>query len=203
MKTGTFDVCVADIGDNNGERSSVTIYRFPEPVWSEGGASAADVEPVAYRVRYADGPANAEAFCVHPQTGDGYVFTKRSDGRSDVYVLPAPWNADEETKLEKLLTIRFPAGPALARIATAADIAPDGSRLAVRCYLNGWEWRLGKKPDTGGFAVALKSAPCQLVLAPEKQGEALCYAADGSAILTISEGRSPTLYELPAPAAGE
>jgi hypothetical protein len=206
---GMFDVCVADIGGNNARRKNVTIYRFPEPPLPEAtgstGKTAADtsvveVRATAYVFRYADGSADAEAFCVHPRTGDGYILTKRLTGGSIVYKLPAPWNPREETLLPRLCTLELPASMVgLARIVTAADISPDGRRLAVRCYINGWEWRLPPDAGDASFDRILTTVPRELNLPGEPQGEALCYSPDGAAFLTISEGKSPTLYETPAP----
>jgi hypothetical protein len=191
-----WDVCAADIGDNNARRPYITIYRFPEVVLRKDGRTTVDVEPVAYRVRYADGPADAEAFCVHPRTGDGYILTKRLEGGSAVYKLAAPWEAGKETVLSRLRTLELPPGVPAARIVTAADIAPDGERLAVRCYVDGWEWRLPAGVADRDFDRIFETKPAALPLAGEPQGEALCYAADGRAILTVSEGKFPTLHEL-------
>lgn len=195
-KPGTFDVCVADMGDNSAARPHVTIYRFPEVVASETGSATTAVEPTAYRVRYADGPADAEAFCVHPQTGEGYILTKRLDGRAAVYKLAAPWNAAEETTVSRLAMLDLPPATPLARIVTGADIAPDGRRLAVRCYVGGWEWHLPDDVKEADFDRVFQTAPARLILPTEPQGEALCYAPDGRALLTISEGANPTLYEV-------
>lgn len=207
---GTFDVCVADIGDSNACRKNVMIYRFPEPTLPEpdgatgqatGSSSLVEVRPTAYTVRYAEGPGDAEAFCVHPRTGDGYILTKRLDGRSVVYKLPAPWNPREEMLLRQVCTVELPASIiGLGRVVTAADISPDGRRLAVRCYVNGWEWRLPSGADGTGFDRIFAAQPVELNLPGEPQGEALCYSPDGAAFLTISEGKSPTIYETPAPA---
>lgn len=194
-KPGEFDVCVADFGDNPGNRRHVTFYRFPEVALPASGAATVEVEATAYRVRYAEGPANAEAFCVHPRTGAGYILTKRTDGRSFVYKLPAPWDPQQETLLPRLLTLELPPALPLARVVTAADIASDGRRLAVRCYIDGWEWRLPAGAADGSFDDIFRQPPVRLTLAPESQGEALCYSADGRAILTVSEGPAPVLYE--------
>ncbi|MCK4340355.1 MAG: hypothetical protein KAY37_01360 [Phycisphaerae bacterium] len=177
-----------------------SVAQASSPCSHRQDAGATEVEPVAYHVRYADGPANAEAFFVHPRTGDGYFLTKRKDGRSVVYKLAAPWNAKTETVLPRLLTLELPPAFALARIVTGADISPDGRRLAVRCYVNGWEWRLPPDANDSAFDRIFQARPVQLTLPPEEQGEALCYAADGQALLTVSEGKSPTLYELPVAA---
>ena len=191
---GRFDVCVADIGDNRGRRPQVVIYRFPEVDLKQIVGTTTVVEPTAYRVRYADGPANAEGFFVHPRSGDGYILTKRMDGRTAVYKLAAPWNLERETVLNKLLELELPAASA-ARVVTGADISPDGRRVAARSYVDGWEWRLEPGPDQRKFETVFQAKPVRLRLAAEPQGEALCYAADGRAILTLSEGKSPTLYE--------
>jgi hypothetical protein len=195
-KVGTWDVCVADIGDNNNHRRHVTIYRFPEPPLPEQAGEGVDVEPVAYEFCYAEGPANAEAFAVDPRTGDGYVFTKRWEGGSMVYKLAAPWDARQTTELRELLALNLPPALPALRIVTAADISPDGRRLAVRCYAAGWEWRLPSGAPDQAFERIFKATPVELPLAPERQGEGLCYAADGRALLTISEGVGPVLWEL-------
>lgn len=199
---GGFEVCVADIGDNNEQRSHVTIYRFAEGDWS-GAAGATVTVPIrAYRVRYADGPANAEAFCVHPRTGDGYILTKRTDGTSRVYKLAAPWNAKELVELPRVATLVLPEGWPPGRVITAADIASDGRRLALRAYRDGFEYRLPSQTPDAQFDSIFRVEPLRLSLAAEPQGEALAYSADGQALLTLSEGKSPTLYEslLAAPA---
>jgi hypothetical protein len=197
-KPGTFDVCVADIGDNSGRRPQVVIYRFAEPDLPARAGDSVDVQPVAYRLRYAEGPADAEALAFHPRTGDAYIFTKSYEGRSAVYKLAAPWDARQETIVSKLLMLELPATLALQRVVTAADISPDGQRLAVRCYGAGWEWRLPPGTPDQDFERIFKTTPVELALPAERQGEAIGYAADGGALLTISEGASPTLWELRA-----
>ncbi len=200
-KPGTWDVCLADVGDNAEKRGHVTIYRFAEVSLNDQKSDTVDVEAVAYRLRYAGGPANVEAFAVHPRTGDGYLFTKRVDGRSYVYKLAAPWDAKQETVLPRVAMLELPQAEPLARVVTAADIGPDGRRLALRCYADGREYRLPESAADGDFARIFQSAPERLSLAAEPQGEAICYSPDGSALFTVSEGVAPTLYEYPVPAA--
>lgn len=194
-RPGLFDVCIADIGDNRARRAHLMVYRFPEVAVPESGSQTIEVRPRVYRFSYADGPADAEAFCVDPRSGDGYVLTKRTDGRCRVYRLAAPWKREELVVLPRVAEITFPPVPVFARIVTAADISPDGRRLAVRCYVDGWEWRTA---DAGGstFERFLRATPLRLPLPAEPQGEALCYAVDGRALLTVSEGRGATLYGL-------
>ena len=53
-------VFVADIGDNAARRSSVTIYRIPEPAASEASAAVS----AAFTLSYPDGAHDAEALLV-------------------------------------------------------------------------------------------------------------------------------------------
>jgi hypothetical protein len=198
-KAETHDVCVADIGDNRAERAEVVIYRFPEPDLGAGSDRFIDVKPRAIRCKYEGGARNAEGFAVHPQTGDAYVFTKRSDGACHVYRLGAPWSPTGVATLRRVGSLRFPEeAPPLARIVTAADISSDGRRLVTRSYLGGWEWCLPEARTAGDFARLFRQEPTALKLATEPQGEALCFSADGKTLLTISEGTPTTLYEVRA-----
>ena len=190
-----WDVCVADIGDNQRRRPEVVIYRFAEPDLAARGSQVIAVTPRVVRCRYEDGPRDAEALVVDPLDGAGYVLTKRWDGRCGAYRL-ADWSAPQPVTLRKVGWLRFPpATLPIARMVTGADITPDGRRLVVRTYIGGWEWTLPTRTKADGFLRLIATRPRALTLAAEPQGEAICYAADGSALLTISE-RSPTvLYE--------
>ncbi|MFQ5807200.1 MAG: hypothetical protein ACE5I3_12195 [Phycisphaerae bacterium] len=202
-KPTTYDVCVADIGDNNAARAEIVIYRFREPDLKLAIGRRFEVEPQAIRCKYEDGARDAEGFAVHPPTGDGYVFTKQFDGACQVYRLPAPWTTVGFTTLRRAGALKLPReAPPLVRMVTAADISPDGKRLVTRSYLGGWEWRLPESGDASGFARIFRREPVALKLAIEPQGEALCFSADGNALLTISE-KSPTmLYEVRATEGG-
>lgn len=192
-----YDICLADIGDNSAQRAGIVIYRFPEPDLKAASGRTIDIKPKVYRCRYADGARNAEGFAVHPRSGDGYVFSKRFDGACDVYRLSAPWKTGAVSTLPRVGSLRFPEqAPPLARIVTAADISPDGRRLVTRSYVQGWEWRLPEPLDSRGLARLLGETPTALRLAAERQGEAICFSADGDALLTVSEAAPTTLYEI-------
>jgi len=93
-----------------------------------------------------------------------------------VYKLAAPWDAKQTAELRPLLTLDLPPALPALRIVTAADISPDGQRLAVRCYAAGWEWRLPAGVPDQPFDRIFKTTPHELTLAAERQGEALCYS---------------------------
>ena len=198
----TFDICAADIGDNNAKRKSVRIYRFPEPEIKLDEKSDTDspavikVTPRVFRLKYVDGPRNAEGFVVEPTTGDGYVLDKREDGRCDVYRLAAPWNEKDTTTIQRAGGLTFPPALPLATMVTGADLSPDGRRLVTRSYPSGWEWRLPSDVSKPDFLQLIVQTPTSLNLAPERQGEGICYSADGQSILTISEGTPTALHEI-------
>ena len=196
----TWDVCVADIGDNSATRSEVAIYRFPEIDLPSFAGATLSVTPTAYRLSYPIGPTDAEALCIHPTSGAAYILTKQITGTSTVFKLPAPWPSEQVVTLTRVAELELPRAASLAgRIVTAADIAPDGRRLAARCYVEGWEWTLADDTSTDDFDRIFSTSPRALVLAQEPQGEALGYAHAGDAILTISEGSGPTLFEVCRP----
>ncbi|HEU0054599.1 MAG TPA: hypothetical protein VFQ39_15535, partial [Longimicrobium sp.] len=71
---------VADIGDNGAKRADVVIYRVPEP--APGDAETRPAE--ALRLRYPDGPQDAEAFFVLPD-GSLNIVSKGETGPIALY----------------------------------------------------------------------------------------------------------------------
>ncbi len=197
-KAGTFDVCVADIGDNKAARTEITFYRFPEPKLDAASRArgALNIKPRVFKCKYEDGARNAEGFAVDPLTGDGYVFTKRHDGTSHVYCLASPWNETQLTTLKRVGTLKCPEALPLAKIVTAADISPDGTMLITRSYLGGRQWRMSRADKSKKFTDIFSQTPTALVLAAEPQGEAICFSHDRKAILTISEQTPTALHEI-------
>jgi hypothetical protein len=86
---------IGDIGDNNASRSSITIYRTPEPA---PNATATD-QVETMHAKYPDRPRDAEALIVLPK-GDMFVVTKGEDGPSYVYRIPTPFRNGETVTLQ-------------------------------------------------------------------------------------------------------
>ena len=196
---GTWDVCVADIGDNNARRKHVTIYRFPEPVGPIEPGATIDVRPAGFHFTYADGPRDAEAFVVDAVTGHAYIITKHATADAGVYRLPAPWNPEGVVPLERIGDLPIPSAVPLFRTVTAADLSQDARRLVVRTYGCGWLWELSERPSVSPFDEFLRREPVRLALPAERQGEAICFSHDERSVLTVSEGRHPVLRETPLP----
>lgn len=174
---------VADTGDNALSRANVQIVRLPEPalpatVPAAPLTLAADV----ITLRYPDRAHNAEAFMVHPTTGDWYLLTKEQNGPSILFRARKPGAGASTIMLEQLTSLSV-----VPDLVTAADLSPDGSALAIRTYLS-----VRVYPITGGdVGAALLGPMCRGPLVRDAQGEALAFAADGQSLVTLSEGDHP------------
>jgi len=189
---GTGDALyLADTGDNGAERSSVDVYRVPEPsVGSEGGAAAtgSTAPAVRFRLRYPGGPRDAEALLVDPRGGGRLVIvTKRYDGRAEVYAATRP-SAGAVTTLRRVGRLDL----GLGGLATAGSVSADGRVVAVRTYfgLFVWQRRAGRS-----LAATLRRKPCtaRVSLTGEGQGEALALTRRGRSFYTVPEGPQPEI----------
>lgn len=171
---------LADIGDNNEARASVTIYRVPEP------ASVADatVSAESFPFTYGDGAHNAETLLVDPASGVITVVTKVFVGASSIYELPMPLTPGTLATATKVGTVKPPDASVLF---TGGDVHPAGSGVLLRTYTSVWYY-----PKAAGASVAsaLMGTPCELPVADESQGEAIGWLPAGAGYVTISEGVS-------------
>jgi hypothetical protein len=173
---------LGDIGDNSGRRTQgILVNRVEEPTI---GARTVRLRAVSYRLRYPDGPHDAEALLVHPRTGQLLIVTKSFSG-GVVYAAPTPLVAGTPNVLRRVGTVPVPE-------ITAGDIAPDGSRVVLRNYTAAYEW------DVHGddVAAALHGVPARIPLPRSQQGEGITYRLDGQALLVSSEGEGSPLQEL-------
>jgi hypothetical protein len=192
-----------DIGDNGRERESVVVYRFPEPQVApqaappSAGAARQQQQTApaeAIRLRYPDGAHNAEALLVHPLTGDLYVVTKAAQS-AGVYKLAAPFAAGEVRTLAHVATLRGP--DFFGALVTGGDISPDGTRVALCDYAQGYELTL--PAGAKGFDEVWTQKPAAVPLGLRMQGEAVCYRPDGAALLATSEKLPAPLIEVVLP----
>ena len=182
---------VGDIGDNERRREFVVVYRFPEPQAGGAGGARATARAEAIRIRYPDGAHNAEALLVHPQTGDLYVVTKASEA-AVVYKLAAPFDAAATHTLARVAELRGP--DFFGALVTGGDFSPDGRRVALCDYAQGYELSLPEGAKS--FDEVWRQTPTAVSLGLRIQGEAVCYSPDGTSLLATSERRPTPLIEV-------
>ena len=181
---------VGDIGDNLDQRDEIVVYRVPEPAAGGGApvpttASPAATPPAeALRLRYPDGPRNAEALLVHPTSGDVYVVAKDAQA-AGVYKAAAPLDGSRVTTMVRVGTIRLSGGSRGLEQVTGGDISPDGRRVTVSTYAQGYE--LEAPAGAPAFDDVWGVTPAPVSLGPRAQGEAVAYRLDGRALLATSE----------------
>jgi hypothetical protein len=118
---------IGDIGNNDGKRDRLLVYRLAEPdpaaAGPRGRGMALKVNAI-YRLKYPDKPFDSESLFVHQ--GKGYVISKQINGKqAGVYRFDLAAPGADAAPLEHVcdLPIRSPV--------TDAAISPDGKQLAV------------------------------------------------------------------------
>jgi hypothetical protein len=165
---------VGDIGDNLGSQRSVSVYRVTEPA----ALRDATVPARRYRLRYADGPHNAEALLVDPRSNRLYVASKQDEG-GGLYQAPARLRGDRVNLLRRIA--------AVPPTVTDGAFAPDGRTFVLRTYLDAHVYTAQGKPlDT--FDLPL-----------QRQGESITYAHDGRDVLVGSEGVRSEIWRVRLP----
>ena len=172
-----------DIGDNRAVRDrGLLVHRVAEPT----GAASGTLTSTPYRLRYEDGPRDAEALIVMPRTGRVLVVEKTLAGAAGVYAVDPPLRAGGAVNvLRRVAQVPVPS-------VTGGDISADGTRLVLRNYTAAYEWDV---PD-GDVVTALEGEPARVELPRTEQGEAIAYGAGARSLITSSEGERAPLHEL-------
>jgi len=189
---------IGDIGDNDGVRPEVVVYRVGEPSLSAttrkftknrpGSTEPAD----AIRLKYPDGKHDAEALLVHPRTGNIYIVTKVLLANPGVYEAVSPFTPGQTITMRKIGEPRVPSlfGGAI----TGGSISPDGKRVALCDYFQGYEIVL--PAGFTNFDEIWKQKMTGFDLGKRKQGESITYRLDGKALLATSEGKQSPLIQV-------
>lgn len=165
---------IGDIGDNNAQHAFSQIYRMPEPTNLQ--TPVTQVERINFR--YPDGPRDAEAMFVDPQTRDIYIITKREPNNVRLYRLAYPQNINE-------VSVAQAYGELPITFVTGAAISPDGSEIVVRTYTSISYWK--RNADQSIADVLQNGNSRQLPYRVEPQGEAICFDKESKGYFTISE----------------
>ncbi|MFF2950063.1 hypothetical protein ACFVVU_01730 [Kitasatospora sp. NPDC057965] len=166
---------VGDIGDNlGGKWPEVWIYAFAEPAELRDQT----VQVTRYRVRYEDGPRDAEALMVHPVTGRAYIASKKQGG-GGLYQGPEQLSASGVNTFRRIADVPW---------ITDGAFSPDGTRLVLRGYFSATLYRWKDGAPSGDEPL---STPFQ------RQGESVTFSADGRALLYGSEGKDSPVWRSP------
>jgi hypothetical protein len=181
---------VGEIGNNNRTRSEMTIYKVAEPKVSDSDKDSSIKKPSktesaeAIKFSYPDGNYDSETLMIHPKTGDIYVLTKSLVGASEVFKIGK--------KTEKIADFSVPALP--NGFLTGGEVSPDGKRVILCDYFNAYEIVLPK--EAKNFDEIWKEKPLVIELGERKQGEAICYTADGKGIIATSEKKNSPMIKV-------
>jgi hypothetical protein len=161
---GNGEVWVGDIGDNDADRSEVAVALV-----DLDGADPAR----RYRLRYPDGPADAETLLAHPKTGQLFVVTK-SVVAGTVLAVPSRLRVAGVTTLSDQGSV--------AGLITDGAFFPDGRHLIVRNYTEAFVYAYPTLDLVGSFD-----------LPDQEQGEGLAIAGPDSVYLSSEGVEAPIL----------
>ncbi|QKG22543.1 hypothetical protein [Actinomadura verrucosospora] len=176
-------IYMGDIGDNlGGAWPYVTVYRIPEPAQLRSQT----LHATAFKIKYSDGPRNAETLMINPRTNRLYIASKLFGGA--VYEAPKRLRTSGYNVMHKI-------GKAPA-IATDGAFAPDGRTCVIRTYFGARMYAVDAdgRPGKSLGSVSLPFQP---------QGESITYTPDGRYFLAGSEGANQPVYKVPVPGADE
>jgi hypothetical protein len=182
---------IGDIGDNNRTRKQIIVYRIAEP---RPGAKATETAQVL-RMRYPDGPHDAEALIVHPKSGDIYIITKARGEDAKTAVFKTTAGAKSPIVLKHVADIDLPNDSVFALMVgrvTGGAVSPDGRRVILCDYFRAYEADV----PAGNFDGVWKQAWRAVEIGKRTQGEGITYRHDGEALIATSEGDSFPLIEV-------
>lgn len=164
-------IYIGEIGDNAQRSDSYRIMKIKEPA---PGMDSIEISETIQFV-YPDGSHDAEAFLIDPNTKDIFLITKRTLP-SIIYKISYPYAKNIQTATE------------VARLTysgvVSAALAPDGRSILVKTYSSIHRYPRKKGQSIGD---ALKQSPTKIYYRMEPQGEAICFALNGSGFYTLSE----------------
>jgi len=195
--SGTHYLYVADIGDNLNFRSTIKVYRVPEPVVNtqKPGGTVTLTGAQTITLAYPDGPRDAETLMIDTN-GDLYIVTKRVSAVGRVYRAAFPQATSGTVTLQFLASIPWGATNGNGG-ATGGDISADGRAVIVR-RLSGFTpaATLWKRPLGSNLWDVFAQPGCDLAMPAQPQGEAICFSPFDFTLHTLSEGSNQPLYLL-------
>lgn len=174
---------LADIGDNFKQNDVSYIYRFPEP--RNQDETIGGIERITFR--YSDGPRDAEAILLDPQTRDLWIVTKAEE-KVRIYRLPYPQSTTEAIKADYY-------GELPLNLITGGSVSSDGNEILLKSYLGAYHWR---RKEGQSLADAMQKNSYQSLAAEALgiQGEAICFDKNDNGYYTLPEKGNQTSVTL-------
>ncbi|KAK3088298.1 hypothetical protein FSP39_017222, partial [Pinctada imbricata] len=173
-------IYIADTGGNT-DRKSNTVYRIREP--SILANVTVDLDST---LKFRWDQNDCETIMVSPGA-DVYLISKDQSRRSKLVKLPSTtWGSGERVNVTQGIFLPFDSpygGP------VAGDISVNGEVL-VKYYLKLYYWNT----TNGEYLQSIVRRPRKLPYIYERQGEAVCWDAQGSGYYTLGEGVQQPLY---------
>ncbi|MBZ0264707.1 hypothetical protein K8I28_08550 [bacterium] len=182
-KDGTFDIYVGEIGDNRAHFENIALFRFEEPILKRKKETIhiPESQISVMRLKYPDGPRDAETLLVDPISNEVVIVSKRE---LNVRAYQTNWKNTNDD----VVTLEYLGDLPLYNV-VGGDISPDGSGILLKTYASMFYWF--KKPGED-FINAFSKQGHVLPYVEEVQGESVCWTIDGSAYYTVSEERDKT-----------
>lgn len=165
---------VGDIGDNEAQYAYKIIYRFEEPVLSEGNNVIDQFDTLVFQL--SDGVRDTEALMIDPTSKELFIFSKREDSVR-MYQIPFEFASGDTVVAERKIILP------LTRI-VAACISTDGTEVLIKNYDYIYYW---KRTDNQSISELLQTNPIELLYNREPQGESITWQRDGAGFYTLSE----------------
>jgi hypothetical protein len=201
---GKHYLLIADTGDNGGIRQTLQLHVLPEPE-RIADQSLAPAWSIAFR--WPDGPRDCEAVAVDAARGQVLLVGKKRVP-PDLLTLrlhPRTQKPQVARRVGSLAGISQPTqedltlNPIYGRYRsqiTAADVSPDGHRLAVLNYRTAYVFA---RPGKTTWAQAVARPGTELHYPWLAQAEALGWSLDGKALWISSERRPTPLMWVASP----
>lgn len=167
---------IADIGNNELDRRTLTIHRIKEP---SAGSRAIVKKDVSWELQFPGNPFDAEALIVW--MGNGYIFSKvKNDRQAEMFRFPlSPGGGSVQMELVARLLVTSPV--------TGADLTSDGKHLGLVAKAGAYLFDVNGEPRSAG---QLKPRRIKF---KKGQIEGVCFVEDG--LLTTSETRDIFLFK--------
>jgi hypothetical protein len=200
---GTPYLLVADTGDNDADRDTVSLHVVLEPDLAED--DKVKLEPAwSIEFRYPDGPRDVEAVVADPARGSIVLLSKR-DWPPVLYEVPLHPASDDTIVARRLGPIEsLPAPTRQDREhavftkewhwqPTGMDISPDGRLAVILTYRGVYLYYLD--PDRSLFE-SLSGQAYRFGLGNFRDAESIAFSADGRSIYVTLEGRHAPLLRI-------